>query len=254
MTSLDRNSPVPLYYQLKQVLLEQIRSQHWATGEVIPSEQELGELYGLSRTTIRQTLADLVAEGYLIRQRGRGTFIARPKITYSPSSKLELNELMRQQGVDLGWRLLGCAWEAPDPQVAAALCLKPSAKESKESKNPLRVYVIRRLRLAGTEPIGYHFAYLLPDFSAAIDESAFTSGESLDYLAPAQQRGLYQSLRIERTLEARLAGEIENDLLSLPAGSPVLYLERLVSDQDGNPIEFLRAAFRGDRFKYRITA
>ena len=75
---IDRSSPLPLYYQLKQILLEKIESGLWSPGDLIPSEHELQETYGVSRTTVRQTLSDLVHEGVLVRHRGRGTLSRNP--------------------------------------------------------------------------------------------------------------------------------------------------------------------------------
>jgi GntR family transcriptional regulator len=236
---IDRTSPVPLYYQLKQILLSKIQANEWAAGMVIPSELELQETYGLSRTTVRQTLADLVTEGLLIRERGRGTFIAKPKITFNPSTALELNEYLSQQGVALGWRLLSTEWETATTPIAAALKIAPQS----------RVFVLRRLRLAGNDPLGYHFAYVPEALAAQVQRERLHEGSSLDYL---QNVPTLEDRHIERTLEACLAGETERELLGLREGAAVLAMERIVYGNDGVPVEYLRAAFRGDRFKYRI--
>ena len=86
MLKVDRSSPLPLHYQLKQHLLEKIESGEWKPNDLIPSEQEMQTSFGLSRITVRQALSDLVYEGLLIRERGRGTFVAPPKMTHSPEA------------------------------------------------------------------------------------------------------------------------------------------------------------------------
>lgn len=240
MDLINRDSPIPLYFQLKNILLEKIQHDEWKSGEMIPSEQELQEHYGLSRTTVRQTLSDLVTEGYLIRQRGRGTFIARPKVDYDPSKSLELNDYMKQQGVNLGWRVISQEWIAPPASLQADL--KTAFIE--------RVYRIMRLRLADGDPIGYHAAYIPASVFPFIDEEALVSGGSLDYLLKHPQM---HHVNIRRTLEATLANDLDANLLYSEKGDPILSLDRWVFGENEAPIEFLQARFRGDRFKYTIT-
>lgn len=239
MTTIDRNSPVPLYYQLKQILLDKIERAEWSREEPIPSEQKLQETYGLSRTTVRQALDDLVVEGYLNRYRGRGTYLAQPKVTYDPSAALDLQKYMALQGIQLDWRVLDQQWIAPPSAVRAALHIEPTEQ----------VYCLRRLRLADDGPIGYHCAYLPSAVAEQIDHSALTEGESLTYLRKLE----LGPIRVHRTLEAVAAMHDDLDLLGLEPVAPVLQLDRLVTDDADKPIEFLRARYRGDRFKYQIT-
>jgi GntR family transcriptional regulator len=76
---LDRYSGVPLYYQIQQHLLEQIRSGSWKAGQPVPSEQEIAQLTGVSRMTARQALKSLCNLGLTYSQRGKGTFVSRIK-------------------------------------------------------------------------------------------------------------------------------------------------------------------------------
>ena len=72
---LEKNSPKPLYQQLKDILVDAIDSEKWKANEKIPSENELSSIYGLSRMTVRSVLTDLVKEGLLYRVQGKGTFV-----------------------------------------------------------------------------------------------------------------------------------------------------------------------------------
>ncbi|MCL4871182.1 MAG: GntR family transcriptional regulator [Anaerolineae bacterium] len=240
MTTLDRTSPVPLYFQLKQVLLGKIQQAEWQTGDLIPSEQELQEAYSLSRTTVRQTLADMVNEGWLHRERGRGTFVTRPKFAHDPVNRLSTTEFLLQQGITPGWRVLEKGWQLPLEDVAEKLKLSPDEE----------LYRIHRLRLANDEPIGFHFAYVTPAIVPYINEAALTEGGSLRYLRTAPQM---HNCRVTRTLEASAAQETEHTLLHMPVGSPVLLIERLITAEDGTPLELMWASYRGDRFKYQFT-
>lgn len=240
MQIIDRNSPIPLYYQLKTILLDKIREGAWQVGDLLPSENQLQDDYDISRTTVRQTLSELVTEGYLIRKRGLGTFIAEPKVTYDPSKQFELNEYTKSQGITLHWEFKDAEEINADETVATALDIR-------EGVTVLR---IRRLRLADNRVIGYHLAYVAPNIQKFIDEAHYTEGQSLDYLknCPA-----LSDSRIQRTLEASIAEQLDMDWLDAAPNTPILKMERIVFANDNSPVEFLVARFRGDRFKYQIT-
>jgi len=84
VTDIDRSSPVPIYHQLKSLILEQIESGLWRSGDRIPTEQELCRLYDISRAPVRQALSELAREGVLTRRPGRGTFVNSHAPTPSP--------------------------------------------------------------------------------------------------------------------------------------------------------------------------
>jgi GntR family transcriptional regulator len=237
---LDRNSPLPLYFQLKQILLEGINAGEWKPGGLIPGEHDLEEQYQVSRTVVRQTLSELVNEGYLERHRGRGTFVAQRKVAYDPARRLDLNEYMEQQGVTLDWSLVDHEMVAPPPNVQRALHLN--------SRDP--VMRLRRLRLNGQEVLGYHTAYIARDAANYVDATQFCTGESLLYLFKYPN---LNTARTTRIIEATLAESEDLEFMPIKRNSPILHMERLVTHEDGRPIEFLVARFRGDRFKFRMT-
>ena len=147
MTRIDRSSPLPLYSQLKAILLHKIERE-WTPGELIPGESALEETYGLSRITVRQALGELVNEGYLYRQRGRGTFVTRIKFTHDPAQRLALTDTMRQQGVTPGWRVLDSGTCEATKETAERLGVEAGSS----------IFILKRLRLADEEAIGYHVA------------------------------------------------------------------------------------------------
>jgi len=239
MPKVDRSSPLPLHYQLKQHLLEKIEAGEWKPNDLIPSEQELQNSFGLSRITVRQALSDLVYEGLLIRERGRGTFVAPPKMTHSPEERRSLTEFMMEKGIKPGWQIIEKGFIEANKEVAANLKLP----------HKTRVYRIRRLRLAAEEAIGQHTAYLPEAVSGQINEAGLLEGGSLNYISHIPQMATSHATR---SIEAVAASDLDVKLLHMSLGSPVLMIQRVVLSASGEPLEFLQARYRGDRFKYQI--
>ena len=86
MKKIVKDSPLPLHYQLKQILLEMIENELLKPGDSIPSERELCEAQDVSRMTVNKAILSLVNEGVLYREQGKGTFVAKPKINQNLSS------------------------------------------------------------------------------------------------------------------------------------------------------------------------
>lgn len=239
MTSIQRESPTPLYHQLKELLAERIASGEWQAGDMLPTEEQLQEQYEISRTTVRQALKELEIEGHISRQRGRGTFVSRPKISHSAEPHFSLTDTLKEQGVQPGWRVLDAGWIPASADVAERLNL--------ERETP--AFCLRRLRLANDEAIGYHVAYASPAVATAIDKGRLESGGSLDYLrGGAVLEGSYAN----RVLEAIPASEEVASWLDVESGMPMFLISRRVFNRQGQPIELLRAVYRGDRLQYHV--
>jgi GntR family transcriptional regulator len=237
--TIDRESPIPLYYQLKELLTGRITSDEWQPGDMLPTEEQLQEQYELSRTTVRQALKELEFEGKISRYRGRGTFVSKPKISHSPDPHFNLTAYLTQQGMEPGWQVLSAGWVSATAEVADRLGVKAGS----------RVYQLQRLRMANDEPIGYHITHVIPVLGEAIDENRLDQGGSLDYLhGPGQLEESYAN----RTIEAILASDETAKLLDIVKGSPILLIRRQVFNADGVPVEDMRAMYRGDRFQYRV--
>jgi len=238
--NLDSKSPIPLYFQLKQILIEEIEQGTWNPGDMMPTEHQLQEQYQVSRTTVRQAMQELELEGKIIRYRGRGTFVSKPKVSHSPEHYPTLTDHLRERGITPGWQVLSSEWAAAPKDIAEAMHIELNAQ----------VFCLRRLRLENTEPIGLHVAYVSPDFADAIDENHFAEGGSLRYL---QNQDLLESCTATRVLEAVPATQEEADLLHVEKGAPMLMIRRVVISPDGQPIEAFRGVYRGDRFEYHIV-
>ncbi|RMF80803.1 MAG: GntR family transcriptional regulator [Chloroflexi bacterium] len=236
--NIDRNSPLPFYYQLKQILVEQIENHRWQPGDMLPTELQLQEQYDVSRTTVRQALRELELEGKVTRYRGRGTFVAEPKISHSPTQHPSLVDYLRERGMTPGWKLLFAGYVPAPHDVAAQFNIETDTM----------VFQLRRLRLADDEPIGHHTAYVAPDFANTIDESSFSTGGSLRYLRHILNGGI-----ANRILEASIANKEDCDLLDVEKGAAMFIIRRTVMTADGKPVEVFRGVYRADRFQYHIN-
>ena len=236
---IERDSPIPLYYQLKQLLLERIVNGEWQPGDMLPTEEQLQEQYGLSRTTVRQAMKEMEFEGKITRHLGRGTFVSKPKISHSPDPRFNLTAYLTERGMQPGWRVITAEWVAAEAEEADRLDIDVGAE----------VYRLRRLRLANNEPIGYHIAHVVRELGAEIDESHLEKGGSLSYLV---ETGRLRESYANRTIEAVLASEEVAEYLEVRKGSPVLMIRRRVFNTEGKPVEDMRALYRGDRFQYSV--
>ena len=233
---INKHIPVPLYYQLKEILLQYI--QNAELGVPIPPELELCERFGISRPTVRQAVNELVVEGYLERQKGRGTFVTRPKITRDYHFALRsFNDEMQQKGLSPSTRVLEFAAVRADDRVAEKLRLNRGSG----------VVKLRRLRSANGEPVLIVLTYLpadrFPDLlSKDLEQNSLYTTLAEDYNSPVE--------RTLRSLEARPAGEYEAELLRIKKGAPVQYIETVAYLADGTPAEFSIGSYRGDRNKF----
>lgn len=239
MTNIDRNSPVPLYYQLKQIITANLDQGIWKPGDLVPSEQELQNTYGVSRITVRQAFSELTHEGRFERHRGQGTFVANKPIVHNPSKRVSITELMHEQGITPNWQIRERGFVNPLPNIQERLGVRSNSK----------VYYVEFLLSADKEPIGRHLTYLPKSVAESANVESLSDADLGAYFRalPSQD-----GIQIARTLQAVPAGSAEAKLLKLRAGHPILSIEVTYSDADGTPLEHLRANYRGDRFKFQL--
>ncbi|TVR33649.1 MAG: GntR family transcriptional regulator [Spirochaetaceae bacterium] len=239
---INKRIPIPLYYQLKELLREHIRNNE--VGDPIPTEQQLCQHFGISRPTVRQAISGLVAEGYLQRSKGKGTFIAQPKINQDFLQVLEsFNREMRDKGLTPATRVLAKETTVVDEDnISMHLKLPRGAS----------VIYLRRLRFVNNSPL------VLVNTFLPLDRLPNLNGHDLEreslYELIEHEHGL-SIARAERTLEAVVGEEEDAQLLQIDPGSAVQYIETVTYLTDGSPIEFSQAWYRGDmaRFTFELT-
>ena len=236
LPALDRQSAVPLYYQIQQHLLAEIRAGALKAGEPIPSEQEISGRLRISRMTARQALKSLCDLGVTYSQRGKGTFVSAIKLEKNSRQVLSFSEEIQAFGSRPRSKVLSFEVAAASPDVADVLHLSPGEK----------VVSLRRVRMAGSSPMGLEWSRLplrlCPDLLRAFDSSM-----SL-YQTLAERYGV-EIVAADEVAEAGLAGAEEAKLLRCATGSPVFLFTRTAYVQSGNPVEYVKSTYRGDRFK-----
>lgn len=237
---LNKDVPVPLYYQLTQFLRERIRSGALAEAECLPTEMTFVQTLGISRSTVRQALDDLVNEGYLTREKGRGTFVCHPQNDEGFFQKLDsFNQEMQRKGLVPGTEVLSAGRVLGRPDINGRLKLAADA--------PL--FHLNRLRLADAEPVAFLETWLPYALLPGIEQVDFKT-QSL-YQVLETQYGL-QVARAVRRIEAVAAKTREAGLLSIKPGAPVCLVRSTAYLGDGSPVEYSVARYRGDRNHFTV--
>ena len=236
--SLDRTSPVPLYYQLKEIFRSWIAAGDFDQDGRFPSEAELQQQFKVSRMTIRRALSELVQEGFLVREQGRGSFVVRPRVQDQLRYLTSFTEDMRLRGLPTRSRILDFRL-VHDPEVAKAMGI-PESEE---------LVQLRRLRLVRDDPVAIQNAFIRHRFCPGLVERGLMEGSL--YATLEQGYGLRLGRAIQM-VEAKPADEYEARLLEIEPGQPVLLLERLTFLRGGEPVEYVRSAYRGDRYRFTV--
>ena len=236
---LQRDSAVPLYAQLEEILRAKISGGEWQTNQRIPSENELNKIYGVSRMTARGVLTKLVNDGLLFRVPGKGTFVASVKIsTVSPAYR-GVREQLEAMGYETSTELLGIGREAPSVKVREKLRLDAGQD----------VYAIHRVRSVQGKPISLHHSYVPAHLAPDLDRHDTVN----EQLCVVLETNFSLAMKyVEENLEAVSVTTEESRLLQMRKGQPVLVLEDLISDVRGTPFEYSSIVFRGDKISLRF--
>ena len=234
--ALDRESAVPLYVQLEEILRAKIAGGEWKPNQRIPSENELNRLYGLSRMTARGVLTKLVGEGIVFRVPGKGTFLTARKFEAVSPAYRGVREQLEAAGYKTTTEVLGSGVEEASVRVRERLDLPDGAQ----------VHAIHRLRSVQGEPISLHHSYVPATLAPDLDKH--DAGNEQLCVILEKHYGLAMR-HVAEHLEATAARTDEADLLRMRRGQPVLLLQDVISDDSGAPFEYSTIVFRGDKIR-----
>jgi GntR family transcriptional regulator len=206
-----------------------------SVGDAIPAERQLGIDLGVSRLTVRAALDELVREGYLVRRRGAGTFVAEPKVAKGIDIS-SFSDDMRARGLTPGSRTLDLRTELAGARLGRILHVSPSEQ----------ILSVKRLRLADGDPMAvellHTIASLVPGLTAQdLEENSF-------YELLSNRYGI-SIVGGTQTVEPTVTNEEESSVLGVPLHSPALLFERVTRSSTGELVEFTSSTYRGDRYR-----
>jgi len=234
---LDRNSAVPLYYQIYSTLKSAIEEGVYKPNERLLNETELMEKFGVSRATVRLALQKLEYEGLILRKQGKGTLVLPPKINVKITNLFSFSKELERLGYRPGTQLLKKDYIRIDQSIAKELQLTPKTK----------VLRLIRLRTADELPVGICTSYLnLPEFPE-VQNQDYTQLSLYEIIE--KKIGL-KIIRAEERIVADIASRKEATLLGLKANSPVLRIYRTTYVQGNIPIETVYAVFNAKVYSF----
>lgn len=235
--TLTMDSEIPLYSQLIGIIKRAITSGEAAVGSLLPSEAELCSAFGISRNTVRQAIGALEEDGFVVRKRGKGTFVADPAmrrkhVEYSFTTEIS------QQG------------KMPSSTVVD-FCVVPAEAHIREIMGlgaDERVYRFTRVRNVDGRPLivetSFYPEQIYPNLTQEMVQTH--SFYSLLYhvgVVPVSAQDSY---------EAVVLGEREAALLDCPVGSPAFFHRRCTTGENGHVYEYTMSHMRADRMKLSV--
>ncbi|PAB01696.1 GntR family transcriptional regulator [Enterococcus canintestini] len=235
---LDANAQLPLYKQLKEVIKTKINTGEYTENKRIPTEPEFIKNYGVSRITVRKAIEELVAEGYLVKKQGKGTFISGHKVLRKIEYVTGFSDSGKSSQLKTTSSLLKEEILSANQELAEKLEIPVGAK----------VLYTQRKRLGNGTPLLLENNYF--DYA----RFAFLQEEDLT-------GSLYEILRKhdilpinpgETTLEIVTADDFMAKTMAVAIGTPFFYMQTVVKDQNMRPIHFGKQFYLGDAYTFSI--
>ena len=238
--TISRSSPVPLHHQLRHELQSQIERGTLRPGQQIPHERQYAAHLGISLAPVRQALLDLVRQGYLLRVRGKGTFVRDDKVVEKISLLGSFTESLRGQGLEPEITVIRAGNQAPPADV----------REVFEGK-PRRLFRLDRLASVAGGPVALLTAWLSPARFPGLAAQDFTQ---VALYATLERLYGVQMGRAMSTIEVVQAKDEEAGLLQIPPGASALQVLGTTFDQDDRATEVSRVLYRADRYKFSLES
>lgn len=237
---LLQNSSIPISTQLADYLKHQIQSGVLKPGDKMIGENDIAELLKISRTTVRLSLNRLVEEGLIVRQRGKGSYIAEPKLRRNINYLYNFTENILRSGSVPSSNVLRCSTESANEKIKEKLRLS-AAEQS--------VFVLERLRIAGLEPLIVEHTYIPYYLCQGIEQTDF-SNASLYHVLELQY-GIHIH-HAEESIAATTIDKKNSALLKCKNGMAGYFIERISYLESGYICEYTTSITRGDRCTFKL--
>lgn len=237
---------IPLYVQLEQILRSDVMIGKFMPGEKIPTEKEIANMYKVSIITVRQAIKNLVQEGLLIREQGRGTFVqnreglAKVKNIMTLSVKGDIHQVIPENLMSQKVRVLDMVKLSSSKRFADILAID----EGQE------IMQIRRVREQSGMPVSYIKNYMRAEIGEKITKEDLLNYPMIYILRNKLRVPINRGVQY---ISAIIADYELSNALSLKIASPLLYLETTIYDDKDKPVEFVQTFYRSDQFKYTIA-
>ncbi len=230
---IDKNSPIPVYYQLKEDIKHKIAKGVWKVGQCIDSERELAENYEVSRMTIRQALGELVQEGILVREKGKGTFVCDPKV--KQRDMMSFSEIVKKAGMKLETKILDFS-------------IIPTPIDMQDVFHFEDLYKINRMRTVDGENVANEIVYIPCDYCGYIDEHMLTGS----FYKILEGFG-YTIINSESSIEAVVIDNYYKKLFNVNKEVPLLKTYSRNMSADNKVIFIEEAIYRSDKYILEVN-
>jgi GntR family transcriptional regulator len=238
LDAFQPQAAIALHHQIKEDLFLHLRSGRWPPGFELPTEESLCRHYGVSRGTLRRAIADLVTGGYVERHRGRGSFVARPKLESGVVGSYK-SFLVVGPPLDPGGRVLACRRVRAAKDVAAMLAIEAGGL----------IWRLERVRFTERRPVSLQTSFMPVGLCPDLSRHDLTGRHLVDVLREAY--GVHLTNAVEY-VEPTIADGYAAKVLSVPLRTPLFQIERTTYSTGETVAEYRRALLRGDIYRYRI--
>lgn len=238
---LNVSSQSPLYLQLKQIIKDDISRGVYKAGQKLPPEAEIGKTYGVSRITVRRAITDLVEEGILHSQQGKGSYVRELKEKRELISVGSFSDMTTMSG------------KTPSSQILSNLVIEADDKLASSFNIQLNdpVLKLHRLLFIDNQPFIIETSFfpldILPDLEKHIGESPST------YHILKERYGVEPAFS-EKTLEVILATEYESSLFHCDRGTPLYLLGKITYDQQDRPVHYSQSVYMSSKVIFTINS
>lgn len=232
--TVDRESPQKLYVQIYSIIKEMIDSGEWAANEHIPSEDELCRTFDVSKATVRLAISELVREGYLKRQQGKGTFVSTTGHQFGMAMKTRLTEDIYSEGIRTEKELLTKGLRESPEDVRGYF------------KGIGHLFAVQCKGFIDGEPAYLEELFLPLGILPTIDDEPLCR---VPFFELIQERSTKRIFKVVQTIEVTNLRRDVAEALGVRDESPALLLHRILLGTDGNPIAYIRLYGKVGRYK-----
>lgn len=237
---LNEESQQPLYYQLKQILKEEINRGTYGPGQKLPPEARLCEVYGVSRITSRRAISDLVEEGILHRQQGKGTYVRDFKVKRQLVSVGGFSEITSAEG------------KKPRTQILSSVVINAdNLAEKFQIEKETKLLKLHRLLFIDEEPFIIETSYYPLNIFPGLEMHINASNSTYSILKDIYNVNIQSS---EKTVDVMFSNGYESELLQCDIGTPLFLVGKVAYDEKVRPVHMSESLFLSTKVTFTIKA